>query len=226
MPGPILASFDLVAGRVLTRIGDRRVLLDTGSPVSFGRVDRLRLLGQEHAIPWGIRGFDVDTAVERIRKLPHVPRDFDFDVVLGTDLLWGHRIVLDFASRLVRLDLAAPLASDPPGTVRNRFLVEDLLVWGAPVAAVVDTGAPISYLATSQSGGFPPAGRARDFFHGEDDFEVPLRRGRAIFRGREVAVCFAEPPASVSMAMRLLGVDAIVGTDVLEQMGVVVLELG
>jgi len=38
-------------------------------------------------------------------------------------------------------------------------------------------------------------------------------------------VDFAEPPSSVSMAMRLLGVEAIVGTDLLEQLGVVVLEV-
>jgi hypothetical protein len=204
MPGPLLAPFDLVAGHILTRVRDRRVLLDTGSPATFGRCDRLRLL---------------------IRQLPGVSPQFDFDVLLGTDLLWGHRIVLDFAARLLRMDPAAGLASLPPGAVRNRFIVEDLLVWGAPVRAVIDTGAPVSYLATSLSGGFRPAGRARDFFHGEGDFEVPLRRGRAVFRGREVEVSFAEPPASVAMAMRLLGVDAIVGTDLLEQVGVVVLEL-
>jgi hypothetical protein len=202
MPGPLLAPFDLVAGHILTRVRDRRVLLDTGSPATFGRCDRLRL-----------------------RQLPGVSPQFDFDVLLGTDLLWGHRIVLDFAARLLRMDPAAGLASLPPGAVRNRFIVEDLLVWGAPVRAVIDTGAPVSYLATSLSGGFRPAGRARDFFHGEGDFEVPLRRGRAVFRGREVEVSFAEPPASVAMAMRLLGVDAIVGTDLLEQVGVVVLEL-
>jgi hypothetical protein len=225
MPGPLLAPFDLVAGHILTRVRDRRVLLDTGSPATFGRCDRLRLLGDEQPVSPGILGFTVDAVVEHIRQLPGVSPQFDFDLLLGTDLLWGHRIVLDFAARLLRMDPAAGLASRPPGAVRNRFIVEDLLVWGAPVRAVIDTGAPVSYLATSLSGGFRPAGRARDFFHGEGDFEVPLRRGRAVFRGREVEVSFAEPPASVAMAMRLLGVDAIVGTDLLEQMGVVVLEL-
>jgi hypothetical protein len=225
MPGPLLAPFDLIAGHVVTRIRDRRALLDTGSSVSFGRCGAMRLLGDEHPISPGILGFTVDTAVEHIRQLPGVAPDFDFDLLLGTDLLWGHRLVVDFTSRLIRIDLARGFAAHVPGTVRQRFIIEDLLVWGAPVTAVVDTGAPISYLAATQSGGFPVAGRARDFFHGEGDFEVPLRRGRAIFRGREVTVDFAEPPASVSMAMRLLGVEAIVGTDLLEQLGVVILEL-
>jgi hypothetical protein len=225
MPGHLLVPFDMIAGHLLARIADRRALLDTGSPVTFGRCDRLRLLGDEHPVSPGILGFTVDAAVAHLRTLPQVPKDFDFDVLLGTDLLWGHRLLLDFTARLMRLDLAPGFSTHVPGAARKRFIVEDLLVWGAPVTSVVDTGAPVSYLATSQSGGFPKAGRARDFFHGEGDFEVTLRRGRAIFRGREVTVDFAEPPASVSMAMRLLGVDAIVGTDLLEQLGVVVLEL-
>lgn len=225
MPGSLLAPFDLVAGHLLAKVRERRALLDTGSPVTFGRCDRMRLLADDHPVSGGILGFTVEHAVEHIRLLPGVPADFDFDVLLGTDLLWGHRLVVDFTSRLIRIDLAAGAASHAPGGARKRFIVDDLLVWGAPVTAVVDTGAPVSYLATAQASGFPRAGLARDFFHGEGDFEVPLRRGRAVFRGREVTVDFAEPPASVSMAMRLLGVDAIVGTDLLEQLGVVVLEL-
>jgi hypothetical protein len=225
MPGPLLAPFDLIAGHVVTRIRDRRALLDTGSSVTFGRCEGMRILGDEQRISPGILGFTVDTAVEHIRQLPGVAPDFDFDLLLGTDLLWGHRLVLDFTSRLIRIDLAPGFAAHVPGAVRQRFIIEDLLIWGAPVTAVVDTGAPVSYLSAAQSSGFPVAGRARDFFHGEGDFEVPLRRGRAIFRGREVTVDFAEPPASVSMAMRLLGVEAIVGTDLLEQLGVVVLEV-
>lgn len=225
MPGPILAPFDVVAGHIVTRIRDHRVLLDTGSPVTFGRCERWRLLGDEHPVSPGILGFTVDAAVEHIRQLPGVPPDFDFDLLLGTDLLWGHRLVLDFPAGLMRVDPSPGLAARLPGSVRKRFIVEDLLVWGAALSAVVDTGAPVSYLATAHSGGFPLAGHARDFFHGEGDFEVPLRRGRAVFRGREVEVDFAEPPSSVSMAMRLLGVDAIVGTDLLEHLDVVVLEL-
>jgi len=185
----------------------------------------MRLLGDEQRISPGILGFTVDTAVEHIRQLPGVAPDFDFDLLLGTDLLWGHRLVLDFTSRLLRIDLAPGFATHVPGSVRQRFIIEDLLIWGAPVTGVVDTGAPVSYLSAAQASGFPLTGRVRDFFHGEGDFEVALRRGRAVFRGREVAVDFAEPPSSVSMAMRLLGVEAIVGTDLLEQLGVVVLEV-
>jgi hypothetical protein len=105
------------------------------------------------------------------------------------------------------------------------------LVAGHVVAAIdgrrvlLDTGAPVSYLATHHTAGVQVSGWARDFFHGGGDYQVPLRVVPALFRRRGVAVGFAEPPVSVWMAMRLLGVQAIVGTDLLEQVGVVSLEL-
>jgi len=89
----------------------------------------------------------------------------------------------------------------------------------------VDTGAPVSYLSSQHTDGVTVSGWARDFFHGGGDFQVPLRVVPALFRGRGVEVGFAEPPVSVWMAMRLLGVEAIVGTDLLEQFGSVALDL-
>jgi hypothetical protein len=89
----------------------------------------------------------------------------------------------------------------------------------------VDTGAPVSYLSTRHTEGFPVSGWARDFFHGGGDFQVPLRLVRHTFRGRKAEAPFAEPPVSVWMSMRLLGVEAIVGTDLLEAFGTIALEL-
>ena len=204
---------------------DRRVLLDTGSPATFGRGDWLRLPSGVHPISSGLLGFTVETAAEHIRKLPGVSPDFDVDVLLGTDLLWGNEILLDFPSRTVRISPAPPREGTACCSTRTRFLIEDLVVGGFRAPALLDTGAPVSYLATRHTAGVPVSGWARDFFHGGGDYQVPLRVVPAFFRSRGVAVGFAEPPVSVWMAMRLLGVQAIVGTDLLEQVGVVSLEL-
>jgi hypothetical protein len=213
VPAPLLAPFDFVAGHVVAAIDGRRVLLDTGSPATFGRGDRIELPGGVHPISSGLLGFTVETAAEHIRKLPGVAPDFDVDVLLGTDLLWGHELLLDFPSRTVRITPATAREGTARCSTRTRFL------------ALLDTGAPISYLATRHTEGVPVSGWARDFFHGGGDYQVPLRVVPALFRGRGVAVGFAEPPVSVWMAMRLLGVQAIVGTDLLEKLGVVALEL-
>lgn len=225
MPAPLLAPFDLVAGHVVAAIDGRRVLLDTGSPATFGRGDRLSLPSGVHPISSGLLGFTVDTAAEHIRKLPGVAPDFDVDVLLGTDLLWGNEVILDFPSRTVRINPASPREGTACCSTQPRFLIEDLVVGGFRAPALLDTGAPVSYLATHHTAGVPVSGWARDFFHGGGDYQVPLRVVPALFRKRGVAVGFAEPPVSVWMAMRLLGVQAIVGTDVLEQVGVVTLEL-
>jgi hypothetical protein len=146
------------------------------------------------------------------------------DVLLGTDLLWGSEVLLDFRSRTVRITPAPPREGTAGCSTRTRFLIEDLVVGGFRAPALLDTGAPVSFLATHHTAGVPVSGWARDFFHGGGDYQVPLRVVPALFRKREVAVGFAEPPVSVWMAMRLLGVQAIVGTDLLEQIGVVSLE--
>lgn len=225
MPSPVLAPFELVAGHVVAGLDGRRILVDTGSPVTFGRGDHLRLGDGAHPIASGVLGFTVETASEHIRKLPGVTPDFDVDVLLGTDLLWGHRLHLDFPTRMLRIAPVPPREGAATCPARSRFLVEELTVGRAGVLALVDTGAPVSYLSTQHTDGIPVSGWARDFFHGGGDFQVPLRVLPARFRGREVAVRFAEPPVSVWMAMRLLGVQAIVGTDLLEQLGSIALDL-
>ena len=223
---PVHAPFDFVAGHVVAALDGRRVLVDTGSPVTFGHGEHLRLVDGAHPIATGVLGFTVETAAEHIRKLPGVAPDFGVDVLLGTDLLWGHQLHLDFPSRMLRIAPATARDGTSRCSGRTRFLVEDLVVWGGRRAlALVDTGAPVSYLSTQYTEGIPVAGWARDFFHGGGDFQVPLRIVPGSFRGCAVEVAFAEPPVSVWMAMRLLGVQAIVGTDLLEQLGSVDLDL-
>ncbi len=225
MPSPVLAPFEFVAGHIVATIDGRRVIVDTGSPVTFGRGDHIRLGNGTHSIASGVLGFTVETAAEHIRRLPGVAPDFGVDVLLGTDLLWGHRLVLDFPSRTLGIAPVTPMEGAFPCSSRARFLVEDLHVDGSPLLALVDTGAPVSYLSNQHTDGIPVSGWARDFFHGGGDFQVPLRIVPVRFRDREVEVGFAEPPVSVWMAMRLLGVQAIVGTDVLELLGSVTLDL-
>jgi hypothetical protein len=225
VPSPVLAPFDLVAGHVVAGLDGRRILVDTGSPVTFGRGEHLHLGEATHPIATGVLGFTVETAAEHIRKLPGVAPDFGVDVLLGTDLLWGHQLHLDFPTRMLRIAPASPRRDTTSVSGRTRFLVEELVVRETGVLALVDTGAPVSYLSTQHTGGIPVSGWARDFFHGGGDFQVPLRVVPSLFRGREVVVRFAEPPVSVWMAMRLLGVQAIVGTDLLEQLGSVALDL-
>lgn len=176
-------------------------------------------------IATGVLGFTVETAAEHIRRLPGVAPDFDVDVLLGTDLLWGHDLLLDFHGRTLCISPAARREGTARCSSRTRFLVEDLIVGGQCLLALVDTGAPVSYLSARHTEGFPVSGWARDFFHGGGDFQVPLRLVRYAFRGRKAEAPFAEPPVSVWMSMRLLGVQAIVGTDLLETFGKITLEL-
>lgn len=225
MSSPVLAPFDFVAGHVVAVIDGRRVLVDTGSPVTFGRGERLHIGDGSHTIATGVLGFTVETAAEHIRKLPGVAPDFDVDVLLGTDLLWGHELLLDFHGRTLCISPAAPREGATRCSSRTRFLVEDLIVGGRGILALVDTGAPVSYLSTPHTEGVPVAGWARDFFHGGGDFQVPLRVVPCTFRGRALHGSFAEPPVSVWMSMRLLGVQAIVGTDLLEPFGRISLDL-
>ena len=89
MPSPILAPFEYIAGHIVARLDGRRVIVDTGSPVTFGRGDHLRLGNGTHPIATGVLGFTVETAAERIRRLPGVAPDFGVDVLLGTDLPLG-----------------------------------------------------------------------------------------------------------------------------------------
>lgn len=200
----------LVNGHLLVEMGEDRVLLDTGSPVSIGGQSPFELLGRENILQTSYQGATIDSLGSLVGTR--------ITVLLGADILsrYDMRIDLDagtvqFSSSELRLG-AEPL---PVGFFQGVPIVEARMD-GAAERFFFDTGAKLSYLHSSRVQGLPPVGTDRDFFPGFGEFEVKVvERDIALVNLRR-RLRFATLPRLLEMSLLLAGVTGILGSALCE----------
>jgi hypothetical protein len=84
-----------------------------------------------------------------------------------------------------------------------------------PVRAIVDSGAPISYVPTALVEGLTPIGRRKDFYPGFGEFETDVWRVRTVLGRRRLTLqAGVLPPTLQMMFGMILGPEGwIVGSD-------------
>lgn len=212
--------FSLVAGHVLCEMDGKRVLVDTGSPFSLGREHTMRLLGAPTELAAAGPVPTIDSIAEEIRALSGAPADFDFDVLLGCDVLAGRTMELDWSRSLLSVEPATagtvrPPAEDPVQRL-PRIRVE---VNGRVLRAFADTGAWVSYALADHVSGAAPAGRARDFLMGLGVFEARLVSTEVKLCGCAFDAVVAVAEGALEQVLRATRVDGIVGTDLMARCG-------
>lgn len=208
-----MESFDYVLheGHVIVEVHGARALLDTGSPVSFGRRP-VRLGGTVHDLPSGLGPLDIDKTQEFVGTA--------LDVLLGGDLLGlGDFAIEPETCRFVFGDERPPsgIALDARFVMGIPLLAAE--VAGSPRDLVLDTGAPLNYLVAPLPQGAASAGRVRDFHVTAGRCEVETVRVEVALAGRARALRFAAAPPGVEAILRAAGAEGIVGTELLETFG-------
>jgi len=202
---------------VVTMAG-ARLILDTGSPVSFARNGSIALGGSEHQVPVDWWAGSPDSLGELLGA--------PIDGLLGCDLLAGRILDLDCRAGCAHVtsDDASPTT---PCWLANAISLPFSMTKGVPVAqisingrrksAAVDTGAAVCFAASPLLAGTSPIDRHRDFHPGFGRFETDLHfasiglgRGARLF---DVAVA-AAPPA-LDPLLKGLGLQVILGGDLL-----------
>lgn len=199
----------LRAGHLIAEVAGRRLLIDTGSPVSIGPVD-IEFAGQSWSL---IRRFlGVSTA--------------DLQAHLGTpiDALIGMNALLDFDLRFDlpagRLEMTRGRFAIDPAAAAIRFMGWIPLV-GANLGAhrrarlLFDTGAQLSYLRRELLGDRAPHREAVDFYPRFGRFTTPVYRimfavGNHTCRGE-----FGVLPELLEAALLAEGADGILGVQLL-----------
>jgi Ca-activated chloride channel family protein len=211
----------LVGGVPVFICQGRQVVLDTGSPVSFGR-GPLQVLGQVHDLPPQFGPFTIDD-IGRALNGP-------IDALVGGDILSGCQWLLDTqGGRLlaVRGELACDGITLRTPTVAG-VPTASVAFDGRDGRAVLATGARISYadaafLALGQSHGLgqsqvrQPVGRMRDFHPMLGAFETDVFELPAAIAGQRFTARVGVLPPGLQQAIALTGAHWIVGMDVLGQ---------
>ena len=214
--------FKLVGGHVLLDLDGVTTFLDTGSQVSFGSVRSLNLLGTDYPIRSSLDGhITVADVRDGLKRYAQVPKGFDFQALLGVDLLAGTTVKLDWKRERMTLTrnatttvalLKAVLPPIPRGT---------LMVGRKRVRAIIDTGAWTSYLHPDLTVGMRKVGRLRDYNPILGGFPTALVRAQIALRKWSGSLPVGVATPGLVKVLGALDVQAIVGNDILVKAGVV-----
>jgi hypothetical protein len=218
-------SINLVGGHVLLDVNGVRTLLDTGSQVSFGNVASLTLFGREHPVPRTLLGrVSIDELRDGLRRHTPVPPSFDFDALLGVDLLAGTTIELDWAGGRLRVAGAGPRRATPgPPPLLPSATIE---VNGRRVRAALDTGAWRSYLLPAVAEGLQRTGTFEDYNPVFGVIRPELVHARMRLRGTEKELEVGVAPPELAMVLHALRASVLLGNDVLSAAGTVRMAIG
>ena len=198
------------AGHLFLHDGERRYLLDTGAPQSFGEHATLTLDGQRFAVQEEFMGLTAGVLSDLVAQRT--------DGLLGADVLNQLDLRFDVAGGVVELS-RAPLEATGE-SVPLRFAMGVPIVrasmGGESASLFFDTGAQLSYWQASELQGFEPAGQMSDFYPGfgtfeTDTFSVPVSLG-----ARTMVVRCGQLPAMLGMSLMVVGCSGIIGNEVLQ----------
>ncbi|MEO7647174.1 MAG: DUF6569 family protein [Gemmatimonadaceae bacterium] len=206
---PETHPLEIVRDHLLLRLDGGLALIDTGSPVSIGRGTSLTLQEREWT-PSTATGFALDAASEHLGI--HV------EWLLGHDVIRAHPLLLDWRAqraRVGRVRYNRHSALIHPVEFAMGIPIIQASQQGAPIRAVLDTGAALSYAPAEAIAGRAATGSHRDFFPGVGEFETQTWSVPVQFGEREVVVSVGVLPMQLQLLFSmLLGPEGwIIGSD-------------
>jgi hypothetical protein len=197
------------AGHLYAVVGSEWWLLDTGSPGSFGASTELQLSGAAIALATSYRGLDA-AALTRQLQVPCVG-------LLGADVLSRFDHVFDLPAG--RLDVSdEPIAHEGRAVHLDEFMgipILDVRLAGSEYRMLFDTGARYCYLQSGSLVDRPVGERVTDYYLGIGTFQAETHLVELDIGGEAIALCCGRLPESLGAALMLLGVDGIIGNELL-----------
>lgn len=185
--------FEIKSGCVIYKDGAETVLLDTGSPQTFGIAnDAFRIFPKIHEF--------VDSSITMLK---------------GMDTMSGSKVLIDYLNGEILVNGDAKIES-PVAEYSIDFAAMlptiQIGIDGQMHRMLLDTGARTSYLFTPFVNVGNPVGEIDDFFIGEPSlFKVKLFEHRVDVGNQFVCMNFALPTESIANTLVYLGVDGIIG---------------
>ena len=190
-----------------------RLMVDTGSPISFGNIPEINICGQIHRL-------SQNTLLDDIQK--HMGRDIVG--LIGMDILNKCDIEISFDDQKNRFDLNFKNGSEERYKISKPLDVDFLM--GIPVIKLVldaaeysfflDTGAEISYIRDKLATGMKYCGAKQDFYPMLGSFETDTYEIKAKVSELGFTCEMGILPDALKSLM-LPGIYGILGVDFLKQ---------
>ena len=192
------------------------VLVDTGSPMSFHENGLIHLGGENFPVPTSLMDVDSSYIAEKVGV--HVSG------LLGMDIISRLGMKIDIPGGKLSFHPSTEGMTRLPSRHGMGYMSVEMVLAGRPATIILDTGAPTSYVSGSFTEGLTPIGQVTDFnpLVPGDTFETPIFEFPASFAGNDFTMKAGHLPGSLQMMLSVLGVDGVVGMEILKRFSVTI----
>lgn len=211
---------ELVRGHIIVN-DDRgsRVLIDTGSPLSFHSEGLIALGGESFEVPSSLMGTDSDYVSDNV--------GVRVDGLVGMDIL-GDGVLIDVPRGRIVLGHPTDGMTRVPSKGMFGYMAAEMDIRGRRATILIDTGAPTSYVSPSLTEGLSAVDNVTDFnpMVPGGTFETPIFEFPVLFAGQESVIRAGHLPSLMRATLRLLGVDGVIGMELLKRQALLLADGG
>jgi hypothetical protein len=197
------------AGHLIAEVAGRRLLLDTGAPLSIGP-EPLEIAGRRVEPNRGFLGVTID-ALQADVGTP-------IDALIGMDVLREYDLRIDAPAGRLEMtpdDLELDDRALPLSELGWIPMVKAMFSPRRQASLLFDTGASLSYLRRELLRGCRAHGEAEDFYPGFGRFTTPVYRLLFVLGSRTYYADFGVLPQLLELALIAEGSDGILGSELL-----------
>lgn len=191
-----------------------RLLIDTGSPLSFHKDASIEICGNRYDTATNLLQADADYLTDNV--------GVELSGLVGMDILSRYAVLIDIPSNKIVFGYEGETEEIPSFSVIGGYAGIILDIDGESRSVLVDTGAPVAYISNRLTEGLTPSGETTDFSPMTMSlFTTPLFNMRVDAAGHSFDTQFGHLPNMLQMSISLLGIDGVIGYDLLSRVPVV-----
>ena len=204
-------KIEVVDNHLIINIEKHRILIDSGSPKSFGNIQQIRILNNTFQVAQEYMRFNIN--------------QFSFDLGFEIDLLLGGNILNNFNYKIDLLNKVISFSENAivpnncfelPLSFYTNIPIIEYKVNENKIRAFFDTGAKISYINRNIANNFNRIGETEDFYPGWGKFNVDLYEIPIIINSYENTFKFGVLPNQLEMSLLIDNTQSILGNDFLK----------
>jgi hypothetical protein len=204
-------KYELVNGHIIAIDGEKRLLIDTGSPTSMSELSPIDFAGFATEVTNNFGGVSPESLSKNI--------DMPINALIGTDILCQFDMTIDSAQRMLLL------GDEIFNTSENNLKIDRFM--GIPILTVFvkdkkarmffDTGAKLSYLDHSLTAGLASVGEEEDFYPQLGTFKTNIYDVPITIGIDTISMRVGNLPQLLQMTLTMANTQGILGTAFLEE---------